>query len=43
MFGPTDFLKMDEQLAENGFGPGDHGEAIPLNSNIWVQNFPMCR
>ena len=26
-FGPTDFLKMDEQLAENGFGPGDHGEA----------------
>jgi acetyl esterase/lipase len=27
MFGPTDFLKMDEQLDENGFGPGDHGEA----------------
>jgi acetyl esterase/lipase len=27
MFGPTDFLKMDEQLNENGFGPGDHGEA----------------
>jgi len=27
MFGPTDFLKMDAQLAENGFGPGDHGEA----------------
>jgi acetyl esterase/lipase len=26
MFGPTDFLKMDEQLTENGFGPGDHGE-----------------
>jgi len=26
-FGPTDFLKMDEQLAEDGFGPGDHGEA----------------
>ena len=26
-FGPTDFLKMDEQLAENGYGPGDHGEA----------------
>lgn len=23
-FGPTDFLKMDEQLNENGFGPGDH-------------------
>lgn len=27
LFGPTDFLKMDEQLAENGFGPSDHGEA----------------
>jgi acetyl esterase/lipase len=27
MFGPTDFLKMDAQLDENGFGPGDHGEA----------------
>ena len=26
-FGPTDFLKMDEQLDENGFGPADHGEA----------------
>lgn len=26
MFGPTDFLKMDMQLEENGFGPGDHGE-----------------
>src|SRR5512139_2405768 len=26
MFGPTDFLKMDAQLEENGFGPGDHGE-----------------
>jgi acetyl esterase/lipase len=26
-FGPTDFLKMDEQLEENGFGPADHGEA----------------
>ena len=25
-FGPTDFLKMDEQLEENGFGPADHGE-----------------
>ncbi len=25
MFGPTDFLKMDTQLEENGFGPGDHG------------------
>jgi acetyl esterase/lipase len=27
MFGPTNFLKMDEQLDESGFGPGDHGEA----------------
>jgi acetyl esterase/lipase len=27
MFGPTDFLKMDAQLEQNGFGPGDHGEA----------------
>ena len=26
-FGPTDFLKMDEQLAANGLGPGDHSEA----------------
>jgi len=26
-FGPTDFLKMDEQLAESGFEPGDHSEA----------------
>ena len=27
MFGPTDFMAMDAQLDENGFGPGDHGEA----------------
>jgi len=26
-YGPTDFLKMDEQLAENGLGPCDHNEA----------------
>jgi len=26
-FGPTDFLKMDEQLKENGFNTADHGEA----------------
>lgn len=26
-FGPIDFLKMDEQLAENGYGPTDHGQA----------------
>jgi acetyl esterase/lipase len=26
-FGPTDFLKMDEQLEENGYGPSGHGEA----------------
>lgn len=27
MFGPTNFMKMDAQLEENGFGPGDHAEA----------------
>jgi acetyl esterase/lipase len=27
MFGPTNFLKMDEQLAESGLGPCDHSEA----------------
>ena len=26
-FGPTNFLEMDEQLAENGYGSGDHGGA----------------
>ncbi len=26
-FGPTDFLKMDEQLAESGLGPRDHNQA----------------
>lgn len=26
-FGPTDFLQMDEQAEENGFGLTDHGEA----------------
>jgi acetyl esterase/lipase len=25
-FGPTDFLKMDEQLAANGLGPADHSQ-----------------
>ena len=25
-FGPTDFLKMDEQLMESGFGPSNHDE-----------------
>jgi acetyl esterase/lipase len=25
-FGPTDFLKMDEQLAASGLGPANHGE-----------------
>lgn len=24
LFGPTDFLRMDGQLAESGFGPGNH-------------------
>jgi acetyl esterase/lipase len=31
-FGPTDFLTMDEQLAENGLGPVDHNEAISPES-----------
>jgi acetyl esterase/lipase len=31
-FGPTDFLKMDEQLEENGFGPSDHGDATSPES-----------
>jgi dipeptidyl aminopeptidase/acylaminoacyl peptidase len=26
-FGPTDFLRMDEQLASSGLGPADHGRA----------------
>jgi dipeptidyl aminopeptidase/acylaminoacyl peptidase len=26
-FGPTDFLRMDEQLAESGLGLADHSEA----------------
>ncbi len=26
-FGPTNFLEMDEQLAENGYGSGDHAGA----------------
>ena len=26
-FGPTNFLKMDEQLAENGYSSGAHGDA----------------
>lgn len=26
-FGPTDFLKMDEQLIENGYGPSNHSQA----------------
>ena len=32
MFGPTDFLKMDAQLDENGYGPGDHGSATSPES-----------
>ena len=26
-FGPTDFMKMDDQLNESGFGPSNHNEA----------------
>jgi len=32
MFGPIDFLKMDDQLNENGFGPGDHSQAYSPES-----------
>lgn len=31
-FGPTDFLRMDEQLAEAGLGPGDHNDAASPES-----------
>ena len=31
-FGPTDFLTMDEQLAQNGLGPADHGGAASPES-----------
>ena len=31
-FGPTDFLRMDEQLEANGFGPSDHGEVYSPES-----------
>lgn len=31
-FGPTDFLKMDEQLAESGLGPCDHNQAVSPES-----------
>ena len=33
-FGPTDFLKMDEQARENGFGLTDHGEADSPESSF---------
>jgi acetyl esterase/lipase len=32
MFGPTDFLKMDEQLADSGLGPSDHDEVNSAES-----------
>ena len=31
-YGPTDFLKMDQELAESGLGPCDHNEAISPES-----------
>jgi acetyl esterase/lipase len=33
-YGPTDFLKMDEQLAESGLGPTDHSEADSPESRV---------
>ncbi|MGE5378178.1 MAG: alpha/beta hydrolase fold domain-containing protein [Bacteroidota bacterium] len=44
MFGPTDFLKMDAQLDENGFGPGGHGESnSPESKHIGtkISNAPL--
>jgi acetyl esterase/lipase len=31
-FGPIDFLTMDEQLNESGYGPGDHGQVNSYES-----------
>jgi acetyl esterase/lipase len=33
-FGPTDFLKMDEQLKEAGLGPQDHGDEDSPESRV---------
>jgi dipeptidyl aminopeptidase/acylaminoacyl peptidase len=33
-FGPIDFLTMDEQLAANGMGPANHGEATSPESRF---------
>jgi dipeptidyl aminopeptidase/acylaminoacyl peptidase len=33
-FGPTDFLLMDKQLDESGFGPCDHSEADSPESRL---------
>jgi acetyl esterase/lipase len=42
-FGPTDFLKMDEQLTESGLGPADHSEAHSPESRYlgaWITDIP---
>lgn len=44
MFGPTDFLEMDAQLEENGYGPGDHGESDSPESKYLggkLADFPL--
>ncbi len=39
-FGPTDFLKMDEQLIENGLGPADHNQADSPESRYLGRPIP---
>ncbi len=44
-YGPTDFLKMDEQLTASGLAPmegAEHsGEEFPRNHGCWAENWPM--
>jgi len=42
-FGPVDFLTMDQQLDQNGFGPGDHSESSSPESRYMgapIQEIP---
>jgi acetyl esterase/lipase len=39
-FGPTDFLRMDEQLTECGYGPSDHSEADSPESRYLGAKLP---
>lgn len=39
-FGPTDFLKMDEQLIENSLGPADHNQADSPESRYLGRPIP---